>query len=476
MKKNILSLILIIIVCILIVPKELQNDTFYLIKIGENLCKNGISQIDPFSFHNLTYLYPHLILCYLAYFAYSSLSFFGIYLLTIIFTIVLGITLFFINNKITKNNLLSLIFTIITIILLRNFITLRGQIVSYTIFILEYYFLDKLNTTDNKKYLIYLFILVVILVNVHVAVYPFFWIMYLPYIGEYLYNKLIKKDKKVINIKLIGISFILSVIGGLCSYLNFDSYTYLFKTLTNSTTIYISEHQPLILIYNGVILLMFIIMFYIVNNKKILLRDKLLLLGLGVMTLSSNRHKSLLIIFELIVINKYLSAHLVNKYKKVVYFFEEKIFNKRTYILLIVITLFLFSPYVLFNVNKDYINSSLYPTEAVKYIKNNIDYKNKRIYNFIDFGSYLMLNDIKVYIDSRTDLYTYSYNHYRDIYEEHRQLVYGNIYYEDIFEEYNIDYVLLYKANIVATYLRHDENYIVEYEDDNFILFQRNII
>ena len=108
MKKNILSLILIVIVCILIVPKELQNDTFYLIKIGESLCKNGISQIDPFSFHNLTYLYPHLILCYLAYFAYSSLSFFGIYLLTIVFTIILGITLFIINNKITKNNLLSL--------------------------------------------------------------------------------------------------------------------------------------------------------------------------------------------------------------------------------------------------------------------------------------------------------------------------------------------------------------------------------
>ena len=87
-----------------------------------------------------------------------------------------------------------------------------------------------------------------------------------------------------------------------------------------------------------------------------------------------------------------------------------------------------------------------------------------------------MLNDIKVYIDSRTDLYTYSYNHYRDIYEEHRQLVYGNIYYEDIFEEYNIDYVLLYKTNIVATYLKHDKNYTMEYEDDNFILFQRNII
>ena len=475
MKKNILSLILIVIVCILIVPKELQNDTFYLIKIGESLCKNGISQIDPFSFHNLTYLYPHLILCYLAYFAYSSLSFFGIYLLTIVFTIILGITLFIINNKITKNNLLSLIFTIITIILLKNFITLRGQIVSYTIFILEYYFLDKLNITNNKRYLIYLFILVLILVNVHVAVYPFFWIMYLPYVGEYLYNKVLKKDTKI-NIKLIGISFILSFAGGMFSYLGINSYTYLFKTLTNSTTIYISEHQPLILIYNGVIILMFIIMFYIINNKKVLLKDKLLLLGLGIMTLSSNRHKSLLIIFELIIINKYLTKYLTFKYKKVICFFEEKLFNKKNFALSIVIILFLFSPYIIYNINTDYINSSLYPIEAVKYIKNNIDYKNKRIYNFIDFGSYLMLNDIKVYIDSRTDLYTYSYNHYRDIYEEHRQLVYGNIYYEDIFEEYNIDYVLLYKTNIVATYLKHDKNYTIEYEDDNFILFIRNII
>lgn len=152
--------------------------------------------------------------------------------------------------------------------------------------------------------------------------------MYLPYVGEYLYNKVLKKDTKI-NIKLIGISFILSFTGGMFSYLGINSYTYLFKTLTNSTTIYISEHQPLILIYNGVIILMFIIMFYIINNKKVLLKDKLLLLGLGIMTLSSNRHKSLLIIFELIIINKYLTKYLTFKYKKVICFFEEKLFNKK---------------------------------------------------------------------------------------------------------------------------------------------------
>ena len=157
-------------------------------------------------------------------------------------------------------------------------------------------------------------------------------------------------------------------------------------------------------------------------------------------------------------------------------YFENKLFNKKTFALLTLITLFLFSPYVVFNMSNSYVNSSLYPNEAVKYIKENIDYKNKRIYNFIDFGSYLMLNDIKVYIDSRTDLYTYSYNHCRDIYEEHIRLVYGNLYYENIFEEYDIDYVLLYKSNIVSTYLYNDKNYTIEYEDDYFILFKRNII
>ena len=56
--------------------------------------------------------------------------------------------------------------------------------------------------------------------------------------------------------------------------------------------------------------------------------------------------------------------------------------------------------------NIDYVNESLYPTKAVEYIKENIDYKNMRVYNSYNFGSYLMLHDIPVFIDSRADLYT----------------------------------------------------------------------
>ena len=54
-------LICIIIMAIAVSPKSLQNDTFYNIKCGEYILKNGIFHLtkDPFSWHDLSYTWPH---------------------------------------------------------------------------------------------------------------------------------------------------------------------------------------------------------------------------------------------------------------------------------------------------------------------------------------------------------------------------------------------------------------------------------
>ena len=56
-----LMIICIIIMAIAVAPKTLQNDTFYSIKCGEYILKNGIFNLteDPFSWHNLPYTWPH---------------------------------------------------------------------------------------------------------------------------------------------------------------------------------------------------------------------------------------------------------------------------------------------------------------------------------------------------------------------------------------------------------------------------------
>lgn len=64
-EKNVLfdclAIICIIIIAIAVSPKTLQNDTFYNIKCGEFILKNGIFNLnkDPFSWHSLPYTWPH---------------------------------------------------------------------------------------------------------------------------------------------------------------------------------------------------------------------------------------------------------------------------------------------------------------------------------------------------------------------------------------------------------------------------------
>ena len=56
---NVLAILLIAVFCFAISPVTLQNDTFYTIKIGEHIVKNGIDMKDQFSYHDLKYTYPH---------------------------------------------------------------------------------------------------------------------------------------------------------------------------------------------------------------------------------------------------------------------------------------------------------------------------------------------------------------------------------------------------------------------------------
>ena len=56
---RLLSIILIILLCIGSVVKCLQNDTFYIIKLGSDILKNGVDLVDHYCWiTNLNYTYP----------------------------------------------------------------------------------------------------------------------------------------------------------------------------------------------------------------------------------------------------------------------------------------------------------------------------------------------------------------------------------------------------------------------------------
>ena len=117
-----------------------------------------------------------------------------IYISTIILTCLLGVLVYITTLKGCKNNLVAFFLTLLTIYLLKDFIAARAQLVTFSLFVLTILFIESFLESKKKRYLIYLVIISIIIANIHVAVWPFFFVLFLPYIAEYIIAFIIDKN------------------------------------------------------------------------------------------------------------------------------------------------------------------------------------------------------------------------------------------------------------------------------------------
>ena len=189
---NILAVFCIAIFCFCLAPKTFQNDTFYTIKVGQGIREYGIDKVDHYSFHNLPYTYPHWLYDVVMSLIYDFLGgYTALYISTCILSMMLGILLYFTNKKVTKNPLISFVMTLGQMFLMADYIAARAQLVTFILFVLTILFIEKFLETGKKRYGVGLIIIPIIIANIHSAVFPFYFVLYLPYIGEYLIKLLI---------------------------------------------------------------------------------------------------------------------------------------------------------------------------------------------------------------------------------------------------------------------------------------------
>ena len=132
----------ILILSVGLITKELQNDTFYTIKIGKLILDNGIDMMDHFSFHaNLAYTYPHWLYDVFIYLIFSNFGYYGLYISSMIIVFIILLLVFKTNVKITDNYIISAFATFICALAVSGFVTARAQSVSFILFVLEIYFL-----------------------------------------------------------------------------------------------------------------------------------------------------------------------------------------------------------------------------------------------------------------------------------------------------------------------------------------------
>ena len=531
------------IVCIIIfgtamAPISLQNDTFYTIKIGQYIMENGISQYDPFSWHqNLPYTFPHWAYDVGMACIYNIGGMFGIYLSTVGLTTILAVVWFLVNCKLTKNKLSSFILTMALIYLMAPYIAARAQLLTFILFTLEVFFIERFLDSKKIRYAIGLIILPAIIANVHLAVFPFYFVLFLPYIGEYVFAvladlpniirkfKIHRIDTKIRKGKLVGekkenkeklakeleekikkstenrerrkaraykldvprndnvrwliLIMVICAFTGFLTPLGDTPYTYLVKTMQGNTTQNINEHLPIVLISAKpqlcVIALFLAILIF--TDTKIRLKDFFMIGGLLLLALMSRRQMSMFALIGLIVLNR-LIAQLANKYDKDgCAKFIQKIQTPIGMMGLLLLVLIMCVPFVKPKMDNQFIPESDYPVQACDYILKNMDYKNIKLYNEYNYGSYLIFRGIPVFIDSRADLYTPEFNgdKDRDIFTDFMNISTLGQYYEELFEKYGITDVLTYKSSKLNMLISRNEEYKVLYQDDYFVIYNRTV-
>lgn len=551
MKFNVLGIFCILIFSFALTPVTFQNDTYYTIKIGEHIVQTGqIDMQDPFSWHeDLPYTYNHWLYDVSTYLVYNLGENIGIggfcalYIATIILSMILGIVLYYVSCKLCKNQVVAFLVSMATMYLLKNFIAARAQLVTFILFALTILFIEQFISTKKKRYAIYLIIIPILIANLHCAVWPFYFVLYLPYVVEYMLavladvqlyyfiaikwnelkiKKLTKKGKldeigkyqekiahlqldkengrqlrkknetkafKVIfkredSVKWLMVIMLICTLTGLLTPIGTTPYTLLPKLMQGNTTQNISEHQPLTLINNRAMLIVFTVflMFLIFTDTKLRLRDFFMLAGLTLLTFMTRRQASMFVIVCGFIFAK-MSANFLRKYDKdgtdkVIKIMTSLLGKIFTVLLVILLSFIMYKG----KINNEFVNSSSYPVKAADYILEELDINNMRLFNEYNYGSYLLYRGIPVFIDSRADLYAPEFNGKknadgkydgRDIFSDYINTSNITKYYEETFEKYKITHVILKTNTKLNMLISRDENYKELYKDNSFVIYER---
>lgn len=436
-----------------------EFDYFWHIKAGEYMVKNGVILTkDVFSWFMMgkawmSHEWLFEILLYYLKLAFPTLH---VFIYVLIFGLSLNLTLFFSNKKgFLKNIPFSLLWIIFPIIFFAFFVARPHMIsnifLAITIWVLRDLFYNK----DSKK--IYILPLVSILwVNFHGGssslIYIFILVFLICGIFKFEFNK-IEADricsKQIFKYILV---FILCI-GCLC--INPHGLKMLYYPYANMADGFmqelIAEWHPTdlnnIFDYSYIVLLLVIFFSFLFSKKKIKFLD-LVLFGIGTyMGLKSIRFWPYVYIISTFFIFDYV---------------KERKYDKGSLEVLCVLGL-LFLAFFTLNFDFMFRDVEIVDDEIISILKKE---NPERIYNYYDFGGYLIYEDINVFVDGRADLYTnYNLKDYYDICNLSNNYV-------KLLDKYDFDYFLVPIESSIATYLKYDKNYEKVISKNDVILYK----
>lgn len=472
-RDRLFMLFLLFIPC-LFIKLEFDSDTYWLINSGRFVLDHGIPHIEPFTLHQgLHFVMQQWMSATLFAVIYDVL---GSSFLFVLVALAYGSIIYSVYRLCMRvsdgNFLVSFTITMFVSIPLNFFMVLRPYLFSLLLLTVELNLLEAYLQTKKKAFLWCLPILSVLLVNLHAAMWPFLFVLLIPYIIDSFEFKLgVVKGEGYPRLQLC-FAALGSVIAGFINPYGWEAMTYLFRSYGNQyVSAMISEMQSpdFKSVFGILVFLIYVIpiLLYIVNRKgEGRLRYALLTIGTGFLGLSSIRSLSMFLVCGIpFLANTLKSAQIIPKNSA-----KAKASPMR-YVLAGLLVLLLSTFFFLRAANSEKEAQLFLPIQAVDYIKTNLDGESIRLYTGYNIGGYAEFEGLHPFMDARAEVFFKSNNKKEDFIDDYFHVQLGKSHYREIIDKYQLTHFLVDQTDLLFTYLPQDPDFELLYEDGEFKVF-----
>lgn len=460
-KKLIIWLFILAVISLLLLTFRYGNDYYWHLKAGEYMVENHmILKTDIFSwylpsFHPVWISHEWLFEVLL----YGGNILFGKYaavLFTFIFISILFFTLYYTNRKgFHKNIYFTILWLIAGAVMAMNTLP-RPFLISNIFLAVTLYLLYDLKRHENSKKIYFLPLISMLWANFHGGSsnlsYILIFVFYFCGLFDFDFGKVSSRMAHKVQSKRYLIVLFLTVFAICINPHGIHMLLYPYQNMNDAFMLEtIGEWQPTN--FNNSASLMYIFLLVVTfiplikGRKKINLVDLIVLLMFMFLGFKNIRFWPLAYIAFTYVVFTYVSPK--DNTKKIL-----------DYTLVVSAIVIISSSCFLFKLPQE----NLLDEEFIQIIKKE---KPKRLYNYYDYGGYLIYRDIFVFIDGRADLYSkYNYQDYYNL-----SLLRGP--YDRILEKYEFDYFLLNKGYPLAYYLSINGDYELLLEKENTVLYKK---
>ena len=463
--------------------RTIDNDFYFLYPTGEYILNNGFPHTDFLSMHsNMKIVLQQWLSTVIFYLAYSRLGKIGLFAVLYICYALICVLTYRIILLITKNELVTVILSVVTDVIIFNpFIVTRPQIFTYNILLAEIYLLEKHVQTKKNKYLIWIPVLSLALINLHASMWPMLFVFMLPYIAGAIPVK-IKSFKLEANGNILYMMAALAVSAaiGFVNPYGLDNVIYLTSSYgPNKLGESIVEMQPVNMgMHYGKVLIILVIMLgiisFFVKKREFSVRFFCLFLGTLLLGLLHVKGIPYFIIFGIIAFSfvlKDIEVKIPDKLKTKI----TKRVEVFTAVILVLVTAFV-SAYKLIK-SIEAIPGSTAHYERLDEVIEILKRSEEPIILYTNFndGQYLEYKGFHPYIDGRAELFLQQNNEDYEYFGEYYDLRSARMYYRDFTDRYQFNYLILGENNdrYLLESLLHDDDYELTYHEGGVLLFEK---